>query len=71
MSLVNYNFNASYNATSAIGDNSIATFSANTYEDNRISFTKTIEDLASYIKNKEKVDADEAEFQNKIIEMFN
>ena len=71
MSLVNYNFNANYNASSTIGENVIATFSANTYENNRISFTKNIEDLASYIKNKDKVDADETEFQNKIIEIFN
>lgn len=70
MSLTNYNFNANYNASSTIGDNNIASFSANAYEENRISFTKNIEDFASYIKNKDKVDADEAEFQSKVIEMI-
>lgn len=67
MAIGNYSHNANYNASSIINDNTIASFSANYYSENSVNFSKTINDISAYIKNKDTVDADEAEFQNKVI----
>lgn len=67
MAISNYSHNANYNASSVIDDNTIASFSANCYSENSVNFSKTINDISAYIKNKDAVDADETEFQDKVI----
>lgn len=67
MAMSNYSHNANYNASSVIDDNTIASFSASCYSENSVNFSKTINNISAYIENKDVVDADEAEFQDKVI----
>ena len=67
MAISNYSHNANYNANSVIDDNTIASFSASCYLENSVNFSKTINNISAYIENKDFVDADEAEFQDKVI----
>lgn len=44
----------------------ILSMSASCYENNKVYFSKTIDDIAAYEENKEICDADYAEFEKKV-----
>lgn len=71
MALKNTSSNLSFNASSIIGDASIANFSANSYTSNQVDFSINVSDLTKYVANKEEVDADLLEFMSSVVEKVN